>query len=90
MVSTLNYSNPPPQIINHYHHYHKQSKIPCTSRSYCVTRHRICPVLNLITRSLQKEFIEGVFDKPVSLTVVPPAFALDTGQCFCHPRRVHC
>lgn len=58
--------------------------------SHCVKRHRICPVLNLTTRSQRKASIKEGFDKPVFLTAAPPAFALDTGQCFCRPMHVRC
>lgn len=57
---------------------------------YCVKRHRICPVLDLKTRSQRKESTKGALDKPVSLTAAPPAFALDTVRCFGHPTHVRC
>lgn len=39
---------------------------------------------------MREESIKLAFDKPVFLTVGPPAFALGTEQCFGHPTHVHC
>lgn len=88
VLSTLDHSHLP--CVTNHHTVINHLKFHRLLIRHRANRLRSCPDTTWPTGKLRKGCVKGAADKPVSPAAAPPAFARDTGRCFCRPGRVHC